>query len=59
MKAADSRILLDERAALMGDPAGDWQVDGEPFGVRIEAWPPASAREEYLRRFAELAEKKP
>lgn len=59
VKAADSRILLDERAALMGDPAGDWQVDGEPFGVRIEAWPPASAREEYLHRFAELAEKKP
>lgn len=51
---ADSRILLDERAALLGSPAGDWNVSGEPFGIEIPAWDPATAKTEYLVRFAEL-----
>ncbi len=51
---ADSRILLDERAALMGPPAGEWGIEGEPFGVEILAWSPAIAELEYLARFAEL-----
>lgn len=50
----DSRILLDERAALMGPPAGEWDIEGEPFGVEILAWSPATAELEYLVRFAEL-----
>lgn len=56
VKSADTRILLDERAALLGEPAGEWQIDGEPFGVEIPAWDPAAAEQEYLLRFAELTE---
>lgn len=54
VKNADSRLLLDERAALMGQPAGDWAIAGEPFGVQIQAWSPHLARAKYLRRFNEL-----
>lgn len=52
--AADRRILLDERAALFDRPAGDWQIDGEPFGVTIRAWRPREARRQYLKRLSEL-----
>lgn len=54
VKDADSRILLDERAALLGPPAANWNIAGEPFGVEIPAWDPATAELEYLLRFAEL-----
>lgn len=54
VKAADSRILLDERDALMGEPAGDWAIDGDPFGIGIDPWPPSTAEVHYLHRFAEL-----
>lgn len=40
---ADSRILLDERSALLGEPSADWEVPGEPFGIEIGAWDPAPA----------------
>lgn len=56
VKTADSRILLDERAALLGAPAGDWDVAGEPYGIKIPAWDPQSAKRTYLERFAELTE---
>lgn len=52
---ADRRILLDERAALLGTPAADWGIPGSPFGVNIPAWSPAEAEAQYLARFAELA----
>lgn len=54
VKHADSRILLDERAALLGEPAGDWEVPGQPFGIEIQAWSPDAAELEYRLRFAEL-----
>ncbi|MFF1880240.1 hypothetical protein ACFVVC_02060 [Pseudarthrobacter sp. NPDC058196] len=54
VKQADSRMLLDERSALLGEPAGDWEIEGEPFGVDIQAWGPDVAELEYLLRFAEL-----
>lgn len=56
VKLADSRILLTERAALMGGKvAGAWAVDGlDPLPVRIRAWGPAEAEKEYLLRMAAL-----
>lgn len=56
VKAADTQILLDERAALLGTPAGDWGIDAEPSGIEIHAWEPACAEFRYLARFAELTE---
>lgn len=58
VKQADSRILLDERRALLRPSLGDWDVEGEPFGVEIHAWSPFEARERFLARFAELAGRK-
>ena len=55
VREADTRILLDERATLLGEPAGDWMVDGDPFGITIAPWSPARAEAEYLLRFAELS----
>lgn len=52
---ADSRILLDERAALLGEPPRQWAVDGlAPLGCTVHGWSPAEAEQAYLRRFAEL-----
>ncbi|MCC4906935.1 hypothetical protein [Microbacterium sp. cx-59] len=57
VKAADTRILLDERAELLVPPPGAWTVDDlEPLGVTIEAWDPARAKAEYLSMFGELTE---
>lgn len=55
VKAADSRILLDERAALMSATAHPWAVDGlEPLSVPIAGWIPDVAEQCYLDRFAGL-----
>lgn len=51
---ADMRIVLDERDALLAEPAEEWDLAGEPFGIDIPAWPPAQAELEYITRFAEL-----
>lgn len=51
---ADRRILLDERAALFDRPAGDWQIDGGPFGITIQGWRPRAARRQYLKQLSEL-----
>ena len=56
VKRADTRILLDERAALFDTWAGDWRVEGEPFGIAIHAWSPAEAKQRYLNRLAELTD---
>lgn len=54
--AADNRILLTERAALM-PRAERWGIDDEftPLPVAIEGWAPALAEERYLARFTELS----
>lgn len=53
--AADSRILLTERAALM-PRAGRWSQDDiyEPLPVQIYGWMPDVAEKRYLSRLAEL-----
>jgi hypothetical protein len=48
----DTRILLDERAALMARPPAPWAMeDLEPLGVEIRCWSPAVAKAQFLARF--------
>ena len=56
VKAVDTRILLDERAALLGDSPRSWALgDLEPLGVKIRGWEPAIAKWEYIARLKALA----
>jgi hypothetical protein len=49
VKQLDTRILLDERSALMANTVHAWGVDSlEPLGVTIDGWTPAWAEREYL-----------
>lgn len=56
IKEIDTRILRDERDALMRTPPLPWNSieDVPPLGVRIESWPPAKARLLFLERLDEL-----
>lgn len=55
VKEADSRILLDERNALMRNTKHPWDVEElEPLGVRVMPLSPTGARNAYLARFEEL-----
>lgn len=56
VKTADTRILLDERAALMSPSPRPWtSLDGlTPLGVPVEGWEPGYAEYRYLHRFTEL-----
>jgi len=57
VKHADTRILLDERAALMAATVHAWGVDSlEPLGVVVEGWDPSIAEQHYLGRLAELTD---
>ena len=53
---ADTRILLDERAALMAmPPPSPWGIEHlEPLGVDIQCWTPSEAEVIFGRRFMEL-----
>jgi 5'-deoxynucleotidase YfbR-like HD superfamily hydrolase len=51
---ADQRILLDECDALLGGPVKPWDVKSEPLGVRIQGWDAATARREWVSRWAPL-----
>lgn len=56
VRAADNRILRDERAALMKAPPLPWSSiqDVPALGVVISGWKPAYAERRYLDRLAEL-----
>lgn len=56
VKAADVRIMRDERDALMSSPQRPWgSLDGVPaLGVRVEGWAPAEAESRYFDRLGEL-----
>lgn len=55
VKDADNRILLDERAAVLGTPPAAWQQEHlEPLGVTIACHPPKVVEALYLERLAEL-----
>jgi len=52
---ADTRILLDERAAVMADSPLPWGMEHlAPLGVEIRCWSPQEAEHAYLARLAEL-----
>jgi hypothetical protein len=62
VKLADTRILLDERAAVLGKAPLFWHPSVEalePLGVEIQAWSPAEAQEQYLARLVELLPAEP
>lgn len=56
VKAADNRILRDERDALLTDPPLPWKsIEDVPrLGVRVEGWLPVEAEKRYLSRLHEL-----
>jgi len=54
VREADSRILLDERNALMRPWPQDWGISGEPLGVQIFGWTPLYAKVQFLREAARL-----
>jgi len=56
VKDLDSRILVDERAALMSLSGNAWdEIERLPkLGVPIEAWPPEQAKEEWMGRYERL-----
>lgn len=62
VKEADNRILLDERAAVLGpspQPWSDYLESLTPLGVTIKAWSPVHAGSQYLARLTELTGSKP
>lgn len=55
VKEADSRILLDERAAVMPPTDDRWEVDDlEPLGVQVIGLSPEWAEHDYLSRLGDL-----
>ncbi len=56
--AADNRILLDERAAVLAPTDDHWGgvEDLEPLGVRVIGWQPSAAEVLFRDRFAELTQ---
>jgi len=57
VKAADTRILQMERAALLEPPPVPWATDaaGPPLlGIRIWAWPADRAYDLFMHRFRQL-----
>jgi len=57
VREADARILLDERAALLGPAPRSWGPveDLEPLGVGVIGLPPWQARARFLERLYRLA----
>ena len=57
VRAADNRILLDERAVLLGAPAQPWHQDTDgtqPLGVTIAGFDPYTAEDRWLGWLEEL-----
>lgn len=56
VKVADTRILHDERAALMAPSHQPWtSLNGfQPLGVQVEGWSPLDAESEFLARLRQL-----
>lgn len=51
---ADTRIIIDEKEALMGPGPADWGLPFPRLGVKIHAWDAPTAEAAYLARFDEL-----
>ena len=48
----DSRIIVDERAALMSRSGLTWGHHGDPIGIEITNWTPAEAEQTFLMMYA-------
>jgi hypothetical protein len=55
VKAADNRIITDERTQNMVVPVVPWELNEPALGITIECWSPAEAEEEFLEAFWTLA----
>lgn len=56
---ADNRILNDERAQNMGPCADAWGYSGEPLGVTLRLWSPASAEAAFIDMFVDITGGRP
>lgn len=57
VRAADLRILLDERDVLLLGRPGRWDVeDMGPLGVTVEGWSPPVAESEWWRELTEAVD---
>lgn len=54
VRQADHRMLNDEREQNTHPSPWLWAGPQEPFGVRLEYWPPAAAELEFLREHSRL-----
>jgi len=55
VKRADTAILADEAAQIMGTKPKDWILPEPPLGVRIIGLTPSAAKRAFLDRFQSLA----
>lgn len=55
IKAYDTRILVDEKAAMMPHTPADWDLAGPALGVQIVGWDPTEAKVRFLRAYDNLA----
>jgi 5'-nucleotidase len=51
---ADHRILQDEKMQNMRSCKKDWNLVGNPLGVKLHYWTPKQGEEKFLLRFKEL-----
>lgn len=54
VKAADTRILTDERQQNMAPAPKPWSTDTEPLGVTLQFWSPEQAKREFLAELSAL-----
>lgn len=55
VKAADTRILTDERHQNMAPAPKPWSTDTEPLGVTLQFWSPTVAKREFLAALTSYA----
>ena len=54
--AVDTRILVDEKAAIMTSSMHRWDITGMmPVNAPIQCWSPEDAEREFVKRFEDLA----
>lgn len=54
VKELDTRILFDERNQLLGPSPRSWNFEAKPLDIVVECWIPRVAKEQFLRRAAEM-----
>jgi hypothetical protein len=54
VKAADTRILTDERQQNMAPAPKPWSTDTQPLGVTLQFWSPEQAKREFMADLSAL-----